>query len=121
MCEHIQKLVEATKKINIIYRLAYSEKGGPDIGVRKEGNDMIIIDNIPWLIAGDIINTFTGKRITNINFPEVYTCDDFYVNLRAQAIIYGKIVQVHLGKRYPVGLSHIMHDGGTITLTETCD
>ena len=118
MNNHIEKLVEATKNINVTYAAAYTQDHKPDIGVRKEGNDSIIVDGICWLIAGDICNKTFGTKIDDVKSLGWYKPNGIFVALRAQALIAGKIVQVHLGKRDVVSMTRVGDSGGTLVLAE---
>lgn len=104
MYNHIEKLIEATNGIEVSYQLAFDSSGSPDIGIRGAINgdinsNSIIIDDIVWLIAGDIINAATGTRITDIHEMKWHKPNSIYINLRAQSIIAGTIVQIHLGRK----------------------
>lgn len=116
MYNHIIKLIDATKEINISYNSAYTQDGKPDIGVRKENGDSVFVDDVFWLIAGDIYNKHTNERISDISRIGWFKPDGLYVDLRAQASIAGKIVQVHLGKREVTAISKIGNSGGTMVL-----
>lgn len=116
MYKHIENLVEATKKIDVSYHLAFTERGRPDIGIRKAGNDMIVVDDISWLIAGDIISNVTGRCITDVHHVHTCNVDAMRVHLRAQASVYGKIVQVHLGSRRVIEKRDCNDDGGVLVL-----
>jgi hypothetical protein len=116
MHNHIEKLIEATKNINVTYTPAYTQDGKPDIGVRKEGNDSVIVDGVCWLIAGDICNKVYGTKIDDIKNLGWYKPNGMLVSLRAQALIAGKIVQVHLGKRDIVTMTKIANEGGIMVL-----
>ena len=118
MYNHVIKLIEATKNINVTYAPAYTQDGKPDIGVRKENNDSVVIDDVVWLIAGDIYNKTYNARIDNVSTLGWYKPNGIYVSLRAQASIAGKIVQVHLGKRDVVTITRIGDGGGTMVLSE---
>lgn len=121
MTNHIEKLVEATKNITVRYSLAYNEDG-PDIGIRghfdNPSKDSVIIDDIVWLIAGDIYEKDTHKRIRNINDITNPCCNSqtIYVRLRAQAIVYGKIVQVDLGKKFVYSISRNSYSDSSGTM-----
>lgn len=116
MHNHIEKLVEATKDINVTYRAAFGQKGNPDIGVRKENGDSLFVENVFYLVAGDVYNKKTHERISNIQHLGWFKPDGIYVDLRAQAVIAGKIVQIHLGKRDVVSMTRINNEGGTLVL-----
>lgn len=121
MYNHINKLVEATKNLNVTYRAAYDQKGNPDIGVRKENGDAVMIDDVFYLIAGDIYNKKLNEKISDIKVLGWYKPEWIYVDLIAQASIAGKIVQVHLGKRDVISMTRIGNEGGTLVLAETKD
>ena len=118
MHNHIEKLVNATKNITVSYAPGYTQDGNPDIGVRAADRKDVIIDNIPWMISGDIYNKPMNKRINDINAMSWYRANGLYVTLRAQAIIAGQIVQVHLGKRYVSCKSNIANGGGELVLVD---
>lgn len=124
MEEHIKKLIEATKNPTVRYSLAYND--GPDIGIRgvfkkdpriqvlgENTSDCVIIDNIPYLIAGDIYEKETHKRVTSIHdiIYRYYEPQNIYVMLRAQAIVCGKIIQITLGKKFIYSISYGSVDG----------
>lgn len=113
MTNHIEKLVAATEQLMVSYRLAYGEGGSPDIGVRGYNmnhrvigisydgcrDDIVVIDGIPWLIAGDIWNTALNERAWNIHVMPEVDLGVLKVNVRAQAYVSGKTVVVDLGTR----------------------
>lgn len=99
MKNHIEKLVSETQNISVVYHAATTVDGRLDIGVRALNGQDVIIDGTPWLIAGDIYSKPTNMRISDVRALEWYRPNGLQVNLRAQAIIAGQIVQVHLGKR----------------------
>lgn len=111
MVNHIERLVEATENLMVSYRYAYND--GPDIGVRGynmnhrvEGisyqgcqDDMVIVDGVAWLIAGDIWNTFFNVRERDRRNVSKIPLEHLRVNVRAQALVAGRFVTVDLGTR----------------------
>lgn len=115
MENHIKKLIEATKNPTVRYSMAYND--GPDIGIRgvfdNPTKDSVIIDGISWLIAGDIYEKETHKRVTSVHdiIYRYYEPQNIYVMLRAQAMICGKIIQITLGKKFIYSISYGSVDG----------
>lgn len=118
MNNHITKLIKAVENCDISYSPAYTQDGKPDIGVRRHPQDMVLIDDTAWLIAGDIYNKTYNARIDNINTLGWYKPNGIYVSLRAQAIICGKIVQVHLGEYDVLTMFRLGNDGGTMKIAK---
>lgn len=121
MQRHIKQLVEATNHMKVSYALAYDENGSPDIGVRgyfgdSTMHDTVIIDNIPWLIAGDIHNKILRERVKRVGEMSFHNPETIVVDLRAQAIVYGQIVQVHLGRREVLDVQRVNDEYGIIEL-----
>ena len=101
MENHIKNLYEATKNVEIFIASAYDWVDGknvPSLAIRDRENKGCAIDGIFWLISGTVRSIFNHKSITNLNVL-IDSVDTVYVDLRAQALIYGQFVQVELGNR----------------------
>lgn len=130
MLNHIEKLNEATKMLMVSYRRAYND--GPDIGVRGynmnrrvEGicyqgcqDDVVVIDGIAWLIAGDIWNKVIKKRVRDIWVMPGANLDNMGVNVRAQAMVRGRIIKVDLGTRRISARYPLENNEGVLVLEE---
>jgi hypothetical protein len=116
MSNDIQELISSTKTLKVAYYLTFSERGRPDIGVRHADQNMIVIDGTPWLIAGDVVSDVTGKCITDVHHVQACNPNCMHVNLRAQASICGKLVQIHLGSRRVVAKLESTDEGGILSL-----
>lgn len=132
MINHIKKLIKATEQLSCSYRMAYSEDG-PDVGVRGYNmnhkvndvsyqgcrDDTIIVDDIAWLIAGDIYNAFHKERIRKIHIVPDIDLDVLRVNVRAQAFVAGRIVKVDLGTRLVAERFELGGNEGVLVLKPT--
>lgn len=104
MEQEIKALREATEGMIVAFSLAWNEHG-PDIGVRRSGKvgehdpreDSVIINGHCWLIAGDIIDAITHKRYDRVADVFLECPKQLLVRVRAQALVYGSMVQVDLG------------------------
>ena len=106
---HIKKLHEATENIEVFIASAYSDINGhsePCLGIRDRSNRGVTIDSIPWLIAGTAKHS-TGSNINEIKYLSLFkvlTLENIYIELRAQALVYGCFVEIELGKRKIVSI-----------------
>ena len=121
MHNHIKRLVEATNHIKVTYSLAYDENGHPTIGIRgffneNRMNDSIIIDDVVWLIAGEAINKVLREKVKTVGEMSFHNPETLVIDLTAQAIVYGQIVRVHLGRRAVEGVQRITDEYGVIEL-----
>lgn len=121
MENHIKKLIEATKNITVRYSYAYND--GPDIGVRgsfdNPSKDSVIIDGIVWLIAGDIYDNEMQERCSSVSaMKHIYKPEDLTVYLRAQAMVFDKIVSVELGSRKVLTIKNLDDYSGLMELAD---
>ena len=101
MENHIKKLHEATENIEIFIASAYDWIDGksiPSLGIRDKENKGINIDNTFWLIAGTPYSNKDHKHIQYLS-QFVANIENVYIDLRAQAMVYGHMITVELGKR----------------------
>jgi len=102
MENHIKKLYEATKNIEIFIASAcdwVDGKNVPSLGIRDRENKGCEIDGVFWLIAGTVRLKDTHKPVQYLSMLKA-DIDNIYIDLRAQAIPYGECtVTVDLGKR----------------------
>lgn len=99
--DHIKRLHEATENIEIFIASAYSDINGemvPSLGIRDRDNKGVIIDGTPWLIAGTVYHS-NKTEIRYLSMLKCLSIENIYIDLRAQASIYGCLVHVDLGKR----------------------
>jgi hypothetical protein len=119
MYNHINKLTAATDNIPVSYRLAYND--GPDVGVRGAINDnltsdLIFIDDVAWLIAGDVRHIVSRDRLKRVAHIHNAMLNDLVVELRAQAIVGGKTLIAHLGTHKVVDRKVINDECGILYL-----
>lgn len=79
-------------------------------------NDSVIIDDVVWLIAGDGINKVLREKVKTVGEMAFHNPETLVVDLTAQAIVYGQIVRVHLGRRAVEGVQRITDEYGVIEL-----
>ena len=96
------QLQAAVSGTTMFYAYAYNE--GPDIGMRKYGDEHhqvqdIILDGICWLIAGDVYMVANGaaKRLNSCFKVESVPVENLVVELRAQGMVNGEIDTIPLG------------------------
>ena len=96
------KLQDAVSGTTMFYAWAYNN--GPDIGMRKYGDEQhrvqdVIIDDICWLIAGDVYMVANGAamRLNSCFKVESVPVENLVVELRAQGMVDGEIDQIPLG------------------------
>ena len=106
----IRILKEKMHSIQINYLQGYDN--GPIVGLRSE--DAVIVDNICWLIAGDItIDDSTPHLVTEIDAAPIRSLK---VSMTAQALVYGCMVRIDLGN-YAVGVRQpVTSDKGWLKL-----
>lgn len=113
--DHITELRNRAQTIEMWYDYAYPSDDGPSYGMRAEGSD-IIIDDIVWMIYGDNARIIKGVMFTTVNEIIKADADNIQVNVGAQAIIAGSIVDVHLGQ-YMCTNKYVSNNTGKNTLS----
>lgn len=106
MENHLKKLLANTQNIEVFIASAYDWVDGknvPSLGIRDRENKGCCIDEVYWLIAGTARSRTTHKPVQYLN-TLIDSVDSVYIDLRAQAIVYGMIVTVDLGKRKIVSM-----------------
>lgn len=119
--KHIESLNNETENISVSCGLAYNENG-PDVGVRKfvenlNYSDSVIVDNIVWLIAGDVYEKENKTRLSSVRQILNTSTESMIVELRAQSVVMGNIIQVYLGKRKVVGKKQLSEEKVVLDLT----
>ena len=119
--KHIESLNNETENISVSCGLAYNENG-PDVGVRKfvenlNYSDSVIVDNIVWLIAGDVYEKENKTRLSSVRQILNTSIENMIVELRAQSVVMGNIIQVYLGKRKVVGKKQLSEEKVVLDLT----
>lgn len=97
---HIRKLHDSMSGIRISYRPGY-DQDGPCIGIRgamtSKHSDSIIIDDVVWLVAGDIYTKCTNNQIRSMVQMAHANPAGLMARMRAQALVAGCMVNVTLG------------------------
>lgn len=87
----IRILKEKMHDIQVNYLQGYSD--GPVVGLRSA--DAVIVDDICWLIAGDV--TIDGSTPHLVKEIDAANIRSLKVSMTAQAIVYGCLVRIDLG------------------------
>lgn len=119
--KHIESLNNETENISVSCGLAYNGNG-PDVGVRKfvenlNYSDSVIVDNIVWLVAGDVYEKKNKTRLSSVRQILNISTENMIVELRAQSVVMGNIIQVYLGKRKVVGKKQLSEEKVVLDLT----
>ena len=93
----IRILKEKMHSIQINYLQGYDN--GPIVGLRSA--DAVIVDNICWVIAGDI--TIDGSTPHLVKEIDAANIRSLKVSMTAQALVYGCMARIDLGN-YAVGV-----------------
>ena len=100
--QYKSKLRNAVTGTTMFYAFAYND--GPDIGMRKYGDENhrvqdVILDDISWLIAGDVYMVANGAamRLNSCSKVESVPVENLVVELRAQGMVNGEIDTIPLG------------------------
>lgn len=107
--DYINKLINATNNIQVKITPAYKYIDGHDfpcLGIRgyfidsDRNTDCVIINGDPWLIAGTLYSVNGNEIIHLDSLKNTVIRDRAYIELRAQALLTSKTVQIDLGKKY---------------------
>lgn len=113
--KHVNELREAAKDIRISFRPGYDSEGCC-LGIRGAINDIrgdsIIVDNIAWLIAGDIYDKANYKPMRSMHAMKHAHIEDLVVHLRAQATVCGGIMTYSLGNHTVAELQFVNDELG---------
>ena len=118
MHKHIDRIEEMVDLVEFSYRYAYDN--GPSVGIRgvvdgNVRNDTIIVDGIPYLIAGDVVDVTTNKKLLSVYDIKNADVNSMKITVIAQGYANGHIIQIYLNDRKVVSRRDFNDDVGILS------